>query len=153
MLAASSARAQAATLWRHGSRDTRLLVRRNCQLRPTPPPGRCKALAMNDRERIRCQFSSQTSDTPRHRCGRCHGPDRHEPALRGRGSTSREQRSVIHTRAEHRAAKPGEQFYTDSHRSPSASFPHQATIFKVTPRRNTSGANGGCHARFATLPR
>ena len=47
----------------------------------------------------------------------------------------------------------GEQFYTDAGRSTSASFPHQATISRVTPRRNTSGANGGCDARFTTLPR
>jgi hypothetical protein len=47
----------------------------------------------------------------------------------------------------------GEQFYTDAGRSTSASFANQVAILKVAPCRNTSGANGGCHARLATLPR
>ena len=49
-------------------------------------------------------------------------------------------------------AKPGEQFYTDAvdqRAHPSRIKPPS----KVTPRRNTSGANGERHARLATLPR
>jgi hypothetical protein len=102
-----------------------------------------------------------------HRCGgRDHSRRRFfGPALRKSCKPcSRAVSSGRGTGARHRAfgfwvagatlivAKPGEQFYTDAvdqRAHPSRIKPPS----KVTPRRNTSGANGGRHARFATLPR